>query len=68
MQLRFLLARLDELSDEEQCLVASRLLSQWGPERPGDWKSFNWSENLARHAVDDDLGTLRSLAGPGECG
>ena len=63
-----LLARLDELSDEEQCLVASRLLSQWGPERPGDWKSFNWSENLARHAVDDDLGTLRSLAGPGECG
>ena len=62
-----LLARLDELSDEEQCLVASRLLSQWGPERPGDWKSFNWSESLARHAVDDDLGTLRSLAGPGEC-
>ena len=49
-----LLSRLDELSDEEQCLVASRLLSQWGPERPGDWKSFNWSESLARHAVDDD--------------
>jgi hypothetical protein len=62
-----LLARLDELSDEEQCLVASRLLSQWGPERPGEWRSFNWSESRARHAVDDDLGTLRSLASRGEC-
>jgi hypothetical protein len=39
-----LLARLDELSPEALCLVASRLLSQWGPERPGEWKSFNWSE------------------------
>jgi len=63
-----LLDRLDELSDEEQCLVASRLLSQWGPERPGEWRSFNWSESRARHAVHDDLGTLRSLVGPGECG
>ncbi len=63
-----LLARLDELSDEEQCLVASRLLRLWGPERPGEWRSFNWSESRARDAVDDDLGTLRSLSGPGECG
>jgi hypothetical protein len=64
----FLLARLDELSNEEQCLVASRLLSQWGPERPWNWRSFNWSESRAWHAVDDDLGTLRSSASPGECG
>ena len=63
-----LVARLSELSDEAQCLVASRLLDLWGPERPADWRSFNWSESRARHAVDDDLGTLRSLAGPGECG
>ena len=62
-----LVARLSELSDEAQCLVASQLLSQWGPERPSDWRSFNWSESRARHAVDDDLGTLRSLAGPGKC-
>jgi hypothetical protein len=57
-----LLARLDELSYEAQCLVASRLLRQWGPERPWDWRSFNWSESRARHAVDDNLGTLRRLA------
>ena len=63
-----LVARLSELSDEAQCLVASRLLDLWGPERPADWRSFNWSESRARHAVDDDLGALRSLAGPGECG
>ncbi len=62
-----LVARLSELSDEAQCLVASRLLRLWGPERPADWRSFNWSESRARHAVADDLGTLRSLASPGEC-
>lgn len=62
-----LIARLDDLSPEEQCLVASRLLSHWGPERPGDWRSFNWSESRARYAVEDELGTLRGLAGPGEC-
>jgi len=62
-----LLSRLDELSDEAQCLVANKLLDQWGPERPGDWRTFNWSESRARHAVDGDLGTLLNLAGPGEC-
>ena len=62
-----LLARLDELPDEAQCLVASQLLRRWGPERPSDWRSFNWSESRARHAVENDLGTLRSLAGSGEC-
>lgn len=61
-----LIARLDELPDEAQCWVASRLLWQWGPERPGDWRAFNWSESRARHAVDDDLATLRTLAGPAE--
>ena len=63
----FLVTRLSELSDEAQCLVASRLLRQWGPERPADWRSFNWSESRARDAVDDDLRTLQSLSSPGEC-
>jgi hypothetical protein len=63
-----LVARLSELSDEEQCLVASRLLRLWGPERPADWRSFNWSESRARDAVDGDLGNLRRLSGAGECG
>ena len=63
-----LLARLDELPYEARCSLASRLLSQWGPERPWDWRGFNWSESRARHAVDDELGTLRNLAGQGECG
>ena len=62
-----LIARLDELPEEAQCLVASRLLSQWGPERPGDWRSFNWSGSRARLAVDDNLETLRSLAGATGC-
>lgn len=62
-----LIARLDELPDEAQCSVASRLLHQWGPEQPADWRSFNWSESRARHAVDDNLETLRSLAGAGDC-
>ena len=62
-----LLARVGELSHEEQCLLASRFLSRWGPERPWDWRSFNWSESRARHAVEDDLGTLLRLAGPGHC-
>ena len=62
-----LIARLDELPDEAQCSVASRLLHQWGPERPGDWRSFNWSESRARHAVDDNLETLRSLADARDC-
>ncbi len=63
-----LLARLDELSAEDQCFVAIRLLGQWGPGRPSDWRSFNWSESRARDAVEDHLGALRGLAGPGECG
>lgn len=62
-----LIARLDELPEEAQCLVASRLLNQWGPERPGDWRSFNWSGRRARLAVDDNLETLRSLAGATGC-
>jgi hypothetical protein len=62
-----LVARLDELPGEAQCLVASRLLRQWGPERSADWRSFNWSDSRARHAVDDDLGTLRRLAGRSSC-
>jgi hypothetical protein len=62
-----LVARLDELSDEGQCVVANRLLRLWGPERPGDWRSFNWSESRARGAVNGDLGNLRTSAGSGEC-
>jgi hypothetical protein len=63
-----LVSRLRELSDEEQCLVATRLLRQWGPERPLDWRSFNWSESHARSAVGDNLRTLRSVSGREECG
>lgn len=62
-----LVARLDELPDEAQCSLARRLLHQWGPERPADWLSFNWSESRARHAVDDNLETLRNLADATDC-
>lgn len=63
-----LVARLHELRDEERCSVANELLGKWGPERPGDWRSFNWSEDRARTAVDGAKGTLGRLAGTGECG
>lgn len=62
-----LVARLDELPDDAQCSLARRLLDQWGPEQPAGWLSFNWSESRARHAVDDNLETLRSLADAREC-
>jgi hypothetical protein len=63
----FLLARLDELSSEEQCLVATRLLSRWGPNRPRDWRSFNWSESRARTAVAEAAGTLGTMTDAGAC-
>ncbi len=62
-----LVARMGELSRDEQCVVANRLLRSWGPERASEWKSFNWSEERAREVVKGDLDTLRSLAGTGEC-
>ncbi len=62
-----LVARLDELPREAQCTVASRLIRQWGPERPHDWRSFNWSEDRARRAVANELATLRLLATPEDC-
>ncbi len=63
-----LLTRLDELSPQERCLVANRLLNRWGPERPAEWKGFNWSESRARNAVAGDLVRLQTLAAGGECG
>ena len=63
-----LVARLSELSAEEQCLVGSRLLRWWGPERPADWRGFNWSESRAREAVNKNLRTLEGLSGSGGCG
>ena len=57
-----LLARLNELPPEAQCTVATRLVRRWGPERPGDWRSFNASESRARAAVMADLARLQSLA------
>jgi len=63
-----LMARIDELSSEDQCSVASRLLKRWGPDRPADWMSFNWSEDQARKAVGGAEGTLRRLSGTERCG
>ncbi len=63
-----LLPRLDELPDEARCAVAQRLLRRWGPERPGDWRSFNGSEARARRAVADGLETLRRAAAASVCG
>jgi len=62
-----LVARLGELPPEAQCVVATRLLHQWGPERPTDWRNFNWSESQARDAVRDHLATLGRVAAQGGC-
>lgn len=62
-----LVTRLGELSGEDQCLVATRLLSQWGPDRPGDWRTFNRSESRARAAVAEAAGTLRPISDAGPC-
>ena len=63
-----LVDRLDELPGEARCVVATRLLALWGPERSPDWRSYNWSESRAREAVAERLEMLRSSAGPGRCG
>jgi hypothetical protein len=62
-----LVARIGELPAEAQCLLAGRLLRHWGPERPEDWRSFNWSGSRARDAVEEDVETLRRLAAPSDC-
>ncbi len=54
-------SRLGELTEEGRCLVANRLLRRWGPERPADWRSWNWSESRARDAVRSELGALRRM-------
>ena len=61
-----LASRVGELAEEEErCLVADRLLRRWGPERPADWRSWNWSEGRARDAVRSELGALRRIVGHG---
>jgi hypothetical protein len=62
-----LVSRLSEVPDDAQCVVASRLLDSWGPERPVDWRNFNVSESRARQAVTGSLVALRSLAGADAC-
>ena len=62
-----LLAHLDELAEESQCLVAHRLLDRWGPDRPADWRSFNWSESLARRAVRREATALGRYAAGVAC-
>lgn len=63
-----LVARIGELEAAERCLVADRLISAWGPERPGDWRSFNLSESRARSAVGVDLQRLQAAAAGDGCG
>lgn len=63
-----LLARFDELPAEAQCVVAGGLVRRWGPDRPGDWKSFNWSEARARDEVGMELASLRASSSGDGCG
>lgn len=56
--------RNDELNPEDQCFVATRLISKWGPGEESDWRTYNWSESQARAAVQNRIAELRALALP----
>jgi len=60
-----LVDRLDELDDGGRCLVASNLLSRWGPEREWDWRNWNAADWRARRLVDAQAARLRALSGMG---
>ena len=62
-----LVDRLGELDEAQQCLVADRLLRSWGPDRPGDWRSFNLAESRARDAVAGAVARLESSASSRGC-
>lgn len=62
-----LLARIGDLPPAAACPLARRLLGRWGPERPAEWKSYNWSESRARAAVGDRLDVLRYLSAAEDC-
>jgi hypothetical protein len=53
-----LLARLDDLPEDERCLVASRLEERWIGERPGGWRTWNLADWRARRLVAPLAGTL----------
>ena len=48
----------------ERCQAARRLLRDWGPESPTDWRSWTFSRARARRAVASNEVALRRLAGP----
>jgi hypothetical protein len=50
-----LLSRLDALPAEERARVVQRLQARWGGERPGGWRTWNWSDARARRLVAERL-------------
>lgn len=64
-----LLDRFDHLDPEGACVVARRLLSRWGPDRPRDWRNWNRANRAAMDAVAAAQMALRAAAGRGDrCG
>jgi hypothetical protein len=46
-----LIARMDSLPTAERARVVQRLQERWGGERPGGWRTWNWSDARARRLV-----------------
>ena len=57
-----LVNRMVELAPNDRCTVAKALLRSWGPDRPGDWRSFNLSEARARATVVSAMSMLEQAA------
>jgi hypothetical protein len=48
------------LPPEPRCVLAERLLRRWGPARPADWRSWNWSSSRARRVVETEAEGLQA--------
>jgi len=54
-----LIAALPELSQQERCLVASRVLERWSPPERAPWRTWNWSRARAWQAVRENERILK---------
>jgi hypothetical protein len=57
-----LLDALPNLSADDRCLVAQRLLASWNSE--ADWRTWNWSRSRARRLVQERAVELRAVPCP----
>jgi Domain of unknown function (DUF4173) len=54
------------LGAHDRCVVAERILAEWTPPRQPDWRTWNWSQQLAWRTVSANWETLRQASGSGQ--